>query len=89
MNSRNKKRKPFKALSGALLIMTVLVSMTALIGFAGCATQEKVKHPLIEDMQETLVGDKLVKKNGKEIPLKSGYCVSDQWLTDTAGLEVE
>lgn len=90
MNRKSKRRKPCKALSGALSITMLAVSMTVLTSFGGCAYKiVKVKHPLIEDMRETLPGDVLLKKDGSKQQLTRGYCVTDQWLIDTAGMEVE
>ena len=80
MKQGNRKQKPSRALSVGLWIGTLLV-LTALS--TGCAAfGKRVIHPLEDDFKHVNAGDQITAK-------KSGAIVSDYWLTDVAGVEVE
>lgn len=83
LNSKNRKQKSSKALLGESLTVTLLVLTLALTLSAGCAKSKKlVIHPLENDFKLVTAGETVTAQ-------KSGALVSDYWLSEVAGVEVE
>lgn len=80
MKRKSKRLKQFRVLSGVLLIVTLLGLTGSSIGCA--AFGKKVIHPLEDDFR-------LVDANETITVKKQGALVSDYWLSDVAGVEVE